>query len=255
MKRITVQATFLLALLLLSVASFAKCAASSLSVWPAPGTIKQNPIFVLDGYAASMDVIVGLNKKYAVYLKSGNARIKLEVKETLLGQYRIAQAILVPIENLRAGKEYELCIDSLPANEGVRMYDSQTYKPIKIKWKVIEGIDKEAPQWTAQPKYLDKAKHAFGCGPGIDVNFSYAANDSLANYIIKATVKDVATGEKAIYYINAAKDKITIGHGMCSGAFDFVDNKAYEVEFSLMDASGNISQWPTCPIAFTGPTF
>jgi lipoprotein-anchoring transpeptidase ErfK/SrfK len=255
MKRIPLHIPFLLVSLLFSAASFAKCAGAYLSVWPAPGKINQNPIFVLDGYAASMDVIYNLNKKYAVYLKSGNTKIKLEIRETLTGQYRIAQAILVPTENLQIGKEYELIIDDLPENEGVRMYDYTNNKKLAIKWKVVAGIDKEAPQWTVQPKYTGKSKMAFGCGPGIDVSFSYAANDSLSNHLIKATVKDVATGKTATYYIPASQNKITVGHGMCSGAFDLIDDKAYEVEFSLMDASGNTSQWPTCWIGFTAPSF
>jgi len=257
MKRIPLHLTFLFISLLLAAAALAKCGPSQLTIWPAPGgTINQNPIFVLDGYEeASINIIYNLNKKYAVYLKSGNTKIKLQVKETLTGQYRIAQAILVPTENLQAGKEYELVIDSLPEHQGIRMYDYINKKMFAIKWTAVAGIDKQAPQWSAQPKYLDKQKHAFGCGPGIDINFSYATNDSLSNHLIKATVKDLSTGQKATYYIPAAPNKITVGHGMCAGAFDFMEKQGYEVEFSLMDASGNLSQSPTCSIAFTGPTF
>ena len=42
---------------------------------------------------------------------------------------------------------------------------------------------------------------------------------------------------------------------MCSGAFDFEENSNnYEVEFSFMDASGNLTSWTGERIKFTKPT-
>jgi phosphate/sulfate permease len=255
MKR-TLPQLFLATLLLLYTATaYAKCAGSGLDVWPAPGTsIRQNPVFILNGYAASMTVINGLNIKYPVYLKSGNQKIKLQVKEILIGQYRIAQAILIPRENLEAGKVYEMCIDSLPDNESIRMYNNTSNTRLKIQWQVTNGLDKDAPQWTQPPAYTNKTKNALGCGPAIAVNFSFGSNEAPAALMVLATVKDMVTGKKTDYYIVPAEGKITVGYGMCSGAFDFTDSRAYEVTFALMDASGNIT--PPCnPISFTAPTF
>lgn len=253
----TVQPLFVTLLLLFyAQASFAKCLGNALDVWPGPGTtVRQNAVFVLNGTGTSMSVIYGLNTKYPIYLKAGKQKIKLQMKETLTGDFKVAQAILIPATNLQAGLEYELIIDNLPDNERVTMYDRTTGKELKTRWKVIEGLDKTAPLFTQQPQYTSKAKQALGCGPAVRVNFSFTTADTVSNVLVQATVKDMVTGRMLTYYIAPLGNTITIGHGMCAGAFDFVDSRAYEVSFALMDASGNITPEPSKAIAFTAPTF
>ncbi len=41
---------------------------------------------------------------------------------------------------------------------------------------------------------------------------------------------------------------------MCSGAFDFEEGDNYEIEFSIIDASGNLTAWTGDRIKFTKPT-
>lgn len=47
---------------------------------------------------------------------------------------------------------------------------------------------------------------------------------------------------------------LRIGHGMCSGEFDFEDGGEYEISFSLIDASGNRNDTLTKAIKFISPT-
>ncbi len=155
--------------ILFSTSVFAYCGANYLSIFPSGNTIKQNSIFVLDGYAQSQKVILGLNKKHAIYLKSGNEKIKLIVIETCVGQYQLTQAILKPEKELIAGNEYTLFIDSLPEFERLNKYNTKTKKYEAINYKVISEKDEEKPFVSEKPKELNKSLIRFGCVPSIHV--------------------------------------------------------------------------------------
>ncbi len=252
MGRILKHLAFVVATLLSVTNAFADCTSSGLSVWPSLGAIKKNSVFVLDGYASSMDVIYGLNSRFPIYLKAGNTKIKLNVKETCTGQFYLAQAILVPASKLEAGKEYELCIDNLPQYQSVRVWNPRTGDYIPPRWTVSTEEDNNAPQWLTMPKEKSKSYAMFGCGPSIHVNFSFAVSEQ-SEYLVKTTIKSLQTGKRTTYYIGVSQKEISVGHGMCSGAFNFGEGENYEVEFSLMDASGNFAQSPTCGLIFTRP--
>ena len=70
-----------------SFSANAICAENGLRIFPSGATIKQNSIFVIDGYAQSQKVILGLNKAYPVYLKSGKQKIKLIITQINLYFY------------------------------------------------------------------------------------------------------------------------------------------------------------------------
>ncbi|HYK75725.1 MAG TPA: hypothetical protein VEV16_02010, partial [Daejeonella sp.] len=103
-------------LLLAVLCSWLKCSAlcgsTGLRLWPSGKTVKQNTLFVINGYSDS-EYIYQLNKKYPIYLRSGDEKIELKVWEILTG-YHVIQAIIIPEKKLAAGKEYQLFIDSLP---------------------------------------------------------------------------------------------------------------------------------------------
>jgi hypothetical protein len=234
-----------------SASAFADCAGTGLWIFPSGQTIKQNTIFVLDGYAESQNVILGLNKKHNIYLKNGNKKIKLIVTEICVGQFYLTQAVLKPETELEAGLEYTIYIDSLPEYESFRKYNKTTQKYETVTYRVIAERDNEKPQLETKPKELKKTLVHYGCGPSIHVVFSNPAKDN-SDIIVKTTVKDLKTGKETTYYIEPEGDKIKVGHGMCSGAFDFEDNSNnYEVEFSFMDASGNLTAWTGDIIKFT----
>ena len=237
-----------------TVSVYADCAGTGLWVFPSGQTIKQNSIFILDGYAESQHVILGLNKKHNIYLKSGNKKIKLLVTEICVGQFYLTQAVLKPETELEAGLEYTMYIDSLPEYESFNKYNKTTQKYEPVTFKVVAEKDNEKPQIATKPKELKKTLVHYGCGPSIHVVFSNPTKDN-SDIIVKTTVKDLKTGKETTYYIEPDGDKIKVGHGMCSGAFDFEENSNnYEVEFSFMDASGNLTAWTGERIKFTKPT-
>ena len=232
---------------------YADCAGEGLWIFPSGQTIKQNSMFVLTGYAESQHVILGLNKKHAIYLKSGNKKIKLLVTEVCVGQFYVTQAVLKPETALETGLVYTMYIDNLPEYERFEKYNRATKEYEPVRYTVVGGMDQEKPTLSDQPKELKKTLVYYGCGPSIHVVFSNPAIDS-SDVMVKTTVKNSKTGEETTFYIEPEGNNIKVGHGMCSGAFVFDDSKHYEVEFSFMDASGNLTAWTGDRIKFTKPT-
>lgn len=241
-------------LLLTTVDGFSKCASSGLYFWPTKQTVSQNSIFVIDGYATSQKIITGLGTTYKVYLKSNNEKIKLNVQELLVGQFSLTQAILKPEEILSVGQEYELVIENLGALESqVYRYNDSTRQKEKVKWTVSNFSDTVSPIWTNNPKFKNSSYDMYGCGPAIFANFTYSAKDN-SEYLIKTIVKNKSTGIETTYYLKPDDKVIAVGHDMCSGAFNLEGGDKFEVEFSLFDASGNLTKWTGERIEFKRPT-
>ena len=231
---------------------YADCSGNGLYVFPSGHTIRQNSIIVLDAYAHTQSIIAELNKRHPIYLKSGDRKVKLIVKEICVGQFELTQAILTPEKQLEPGLEYELFIDSLPKSESLKRYNDKTKQYEPIKYTVVAGIDTDTPVLTSTPKEINKSYALFGCGPAMSVDFDFPVKDS-SEVIIKTTVKNLKSGVETTYYIQAENNQISVGHGMCSGAFTYDESNDYEIEFSFMDASGNLTTWKGERIKFTKP--
>jgi hypothetical protein len=232
----------------------ADCAGEGLFVFPSGGEIRQNGVFLLEGYAESRNIVYGLNTKYPAYLKSGDKKIRLTVKETHMGQFWVAQALLVPETELEAGRDYTLCIDGLPEYEQLGNYEYTTGKYVPYSYRAIEGTDTEMPVVSAIPKETGKSYVAFGCGPAMYVHFDVPATDA-SPLLVKTTVKNRISGEETTYYLVTEDGKISIGHNMCAGAFVFAEDAGndYEATFAFMDVSGNLRPLEGPPVVFTRP--
>ena len=231
----------------------AMCDWHGLSAFPSGKTISQNSIIVIDGYEASQDIVTGLNKKYPIYLVSDKHKIKLTVKEILIGQFRLTQAVLIPETILTVGLDYTLIIDNLPEGESLDRWNFELKKSEPVVYTVGPELDNTKAIFDDFPKEIKKSLIHLGCGPSIHVVFDCDVTDS-SEYLVKATVKNLKTGKETSYYLEPDEGTVNIGHGMCSGAFIFDDGDNYEVEFSLMDASGNLTAWIGDRIKFTRPT-
>lgn len=244
---------FIVLIFLLKVNIYSKCASGGIYFWPNGNTIRQNSLIVIEGYAESQEIISALNKLYPVYLKSSKGKIPLKVKAVYTGEFRITQAILKPEKTLTAGMEYEFHIDNLPNREkSIDRYNDKTGKYEPVKWKVIEGVDKEKPIWKSKPKIIEKKFIRYGCGPEIEVIFSCDVIDK-SEFLIKAVLTKLKTNRVVEYYLTPSKNKIYVGHDMCSGAFTFDESDEYEIDFSLLDASGNFTPWEGKEIRFYKP--
>jgi len=225
---------------------FAECALSGIFVFPKGNTIRQNPVFVLDGFGFSEHTIEGLNKEYPVYLQSGDIKVPLIVKEIRKGEFEMTQALLASSETLIAGLQYTLRIDHMPS------YDNLDRHSGRGTWTVIAGMDTFAPVMNSKPKQTRKILELYGCAPVTYVVFDCPVQDS-SELMVKATLKNLETGKETVYYIETNGREIKVGHDMCQGAFKMNEGNRYEVEFDFMDASGNMLAWEGTRLRFTKP--
>jgi hypothetical protein len=232
---------------------FSKCVSSALYFWPNKDVISQNSIFVIDGFGNGQEIVNGLGTVHKVYLKSSNEKIKLNVQEIFVGQMYLTQAVLKPEASLSFGQEYELIIENLgDLEKQVFRYNPLTHQEEKIKWKVTSNPDFTPPIWIKKPEFKNAEYRREGCGPMAFANFIFAASDH-SEFLIRTTMKNLLTGNETTYYLNSEYDVIAVGHDMCSGAFTFYPCDRFTIEFSLIDASGNLTKWTGERIEFIGP--
>lgn len=238
---------------LLSYNANADCSGYGISIFPSNNSIKQNSIFMLEAYAHSREIIDDLNSKYPIYLQSGDKIVKLIVGEKYDSQFELSQVLLKPESTLEPGLEYELKIDNLPEYNDLRRYNRDTEEYEKITFNIEDSEDTEKPILNSKPIRIDESFAMYGCGPAMSVIFDLPISDD-SEVLIKTTVKSLKSKKETTYYIEPGNNQISVGHGMCSGAFTFNEGDEYEVEFEFMDASGNIISWSGERIKFKKPS-
>ncbi|UYZ57522.1 hypothetical protein [Hymenobacter latericus] len=68
-------------------------------------------------------------------------------------------------------------------------------------------------------------------------------------------VRDSANRSATAYYLQPDDNgRITVGRGMCAGAFALERGHRFAASFALMDAAGNPTPWAKPGIAFVRPT-
>ncbi len=247
-------------MMLFTQKSKADCVGNGLSAFVVQNDSKQMPIIVFQGYAGSQPIIFELNKKYHIYLKNGRKKIKLIVKEINVGQFMVTQAILMPEEKLVIGKEYVVIIDDLPKYEELNRFDRKI--PANQVTQFVAGAEKDTNKdvktlFASTPKEISKEFTMFGCGPAMSVTFDLGKSKTeTISTLVKVTVKDVKTGKESTYYLPASNNQVSVGHGMCEGAFtfDMASGYEYEVKFAVTDFSKNTQIWESEKVKFTSPT-
>ncbi len=222
------------------------CLPGGFFLWPATATISPNPFFLLEGYMYCEGVIAGLGVGHPVYLTSGRDTVRLALK-IYQGQYNQSQVLLKPVKPLVAGHTYTLHIDRL---EG---YCQEEFQSQKQSWTVLPQADLRKPAWKAKPMYHSKSLTQYGCGPAKYVNFCLCIEDE-SPVLVLARVKNRETGSMSESFVVPPAVGLSLGHGMCTGEFDFKEGYSYEASFALLDAGGNQSATYTEPIPFRAPT-
>lgn len=207
---------------------YAKCNGEGVYVARDSFAIK-NSVFLVKSYI-NHEVLQNLEKNYQVYLKSKNDKVNLSVIKFNKSNRRLAQVLLKPQRKLIANEEYQLFIDS--NNKHIYLYNGDQI------FKVQNIVDHEKPKIKKNAEYLYKYTQELGCGPEAYAVFGVCLEDENPTFAI-TKLKDLETGVFSEFIIPIINHTISIGYGMCGGAFDLVENKEYEVGFTFMDLAGN----------------
>jgi hypothetical protein len=229
--------------------------ANGMYVFPQTECISTNSWIVLQGYAGSQKTITSLQNESKIYLKADDHLVRMQVREIHVGMFNLTQAILVPEENLIAGKTYYLKLEHHLENNTVwRIKRNPTsYEREDAKWKVEPANKAVPPKFITKPSYADKSCQFYGCGPAIYAYFNMDVKNS-ASVLVFTQLEDLATGETHSYYLNIKENEnLGVGHGMCSGSFNFKQKGKYKVRFKLYDYSGISSKEWSDWIEFRSP--
>lgn len=240
-------------LLLLMLLSYhfcgADCSNSGVSVWPDNGTISNTPIIMLEAYYESSQIISEVPAKYPMFLVAAGHKVSLVCVTTNIGANGQCQMLLKPTQMLMAGKTYELKIENLPNADDYFYYHEMG----KIaEWTVEKPSTSFAPQFLTAPTESGKTLRYFGCGIENHVDFSLNVKAGTP-FLVKVLLHEVQSGAVLTYFIEPRNNLVEVGRHMCGGAFNLGEGTQYEIEFSLLDASGNYSKTSSGKIAFTAP--
>jgi hypothetical protein len=193
-----------------------------------------------------LSLLDSLDEEYAVQLRGRDHRVPLEVVEKKQGN-GIEQVLLRPKEALKAGERYRLRIPDIGKEREKQLlisYDDEEGKREWIAWYVRSEKDQRAPEWEEWPEHTGNSYEELGCGPSIKAIFQMDAEDA-SEIWVRVELKALKTGRTDRYILSLGDDgRLEVGHGMCSGAFSFLEDSEYEARFKLLDASANANeQW------------
>ncbi len=232
-----------------NVLALADCAGSGIYVWPNSPTISENPVITVEGYYSDQKIVRNIDKEYHLYLKAENQLIRLQLVEILEGQMDLTQIVLKPLKQLTDGMKYELCAFSTPKSSSSLPVEYELNMP-NTKWTVKALNDDTNPIFEQQPQLTSATVIYYGCGPSNFMNFTYGTNETTI-YLIRTTLTNLEDGSSTSYYLPAnGKGGLSVGHGMCSGAFTPINGVKYKVEFSLLDGSWNKGETVSCEVVY-----
>lgn len=93
----------------------------------------------------------------------------------------------------------------------------------------------------------------FGCGPSVHVNVSAVVEDEHSQVQVLAEVRRAEGGEPVRFRLSPSTQQVQIGHGMCSGGFEFQEGVRYSVRLTAVDMAGNESAAPGGELLIQGP--
>lgn len=217
----------------------ADCASSGLYYFPKQKEISLNSMFIIEGYYNSQKIIEAF-KKRKIYLASEKGEtIQLILQNIFVGQMHLTQAVFKPVKELSPNTKYYLqYANQTKAEESeFEQWNSIKKKKERVYW--ITAEDKTTP--LLDPKLTIEYKNSevvfYGCGPATYAVFSIT-NKPDCEVWCKTEVIDLSTSKSSTYLINASKETLNVGHGMCSGAFVFNQKGKYKVRFTPMNNDG-----------------
>ena len=147
------------------------------------------------------------------------------MKEIRKGMFYLTQAILVPEEKLIPGKTYALKLDHHIENNStwkIKWDDKLSIRQPAL-WKVESRVNIQPPVFNDKPTYTNTQCEYYGCGPSAYANFNISTGYT-SSFLVLTELVEIETGTSHQYYLNLNKEgTLSVGHGMCSGAFNYKD--------------------------------
>lgn len=222
-------------------ASGFECVMSGIQYFPQQKEISLNPIFIIEGYAFSQKQIEAL-KEREVFLESDTGdKVILELQEILKGEMQLTQALFKPAQNLSPNNRYYLKVSAAKSENELENFER--YNGEKKEWELIfwetSGLQHSAPlNSKLKIEFIETKVEFYGCGPEANAVFKISGKGD-AEIWYKTEVEELSTGNKTTYYIREWKDRLYVGHGMCSGAFTYRKFGKYKVRFTPLNIDGN----------------
>lgn len=251
MKKILLYFVFLISLSSFSCESF-DCSASGIYTYPDKETISLNELIIIEGYANSQKIVKNLSHR-KVFLIAKNDKVVLNFKTTNVGEMSLTQSLFIPSRDLKPNTTYYLKFENQTKEETrlLKKWNRKTEKNEEINFKTNKKRTDQNNYRDIEYHFKDTNFTLFGCGPAVYANFKVSG---FGNTIIlhKVEVLNLKNQKNRTYYLYSFKSEISIGHGMCSGAFKFNGGDKYKVRFTPISSSGKekkTSNW----ISFENP--
>jgi hypothetical protein len=227
----------------------ADCSSSGMYFFPEQKEISLNSMFVIQGYFNSQKTINSF-KNRTIYLESENGElIELNVQEILKGQMYLTQALLCPVSELKPNTTYFLKYSDQTERETKEMKhwnsDKKEYEKVYWETTVKESVANLNSNLTLEFEKTEVIH--YGCGPSANAIFNIK-NKSESEIWYKTEVVELSTNKQTTYYIKDRNEQLSVGHGMCAGAFTFNNTGKYQVRFTPMTTSGKslkTTEWYT----------
>lgn len=240
--RTLAAAALLFAAATVSPPAHAKCTSWNLNSWPeGPDAFPVNGRIVLDEYAQGGRRLFPDGARPPVLSATGGREeIPLDMVEVLPGNFRNRQVVLAPRRALAADTTYVLHLEGSPYPVG----------PLVFRTSATEDV--RAPRWTAAPQWDGEERQRFGCGPSSWAFFTAGVEDD-SDVRVRVEIRAADTGEIARFLVAPVDGRLALGHGMCSGGFDFRPGVEYTATFTAVDLAGNETPSPGGSVSFLGP--
>lgn len=176
-------------------------------------------------------------------LVGAGAPVPLQITAAYTGEMHMEQVVLVPARALVANSQYQL---RLPGA-------SQPF-PVRIG----AMTDTTPPVWREAPRVRESHYVPFGCGPSLGVAIEVPVQDDGPQLFLRASVLPIGQTTEGprpvLYLLVPQKDRVTIGHSMCSGEFRLQSKVQYQVQLTAVDLAGNETPAPGPPLTIVGPS-
>lgn len=242
MKKL-ITSVLLLFTINLSFANNFMCASSGMTFLPEKKEISTNSMFIIEGYAFSQKTINSF-KNRKVFLESNNKdQIELELVEILKGDMRLTQAIFKPKTELKSNTIYFLKYSNQTKEEtrDIIKWNSKTGKREKVFWKTNDSKFLKLLNKNLQIKFDKTEVILYGCGPSVNAIFN-VKNKTQEEIWFRTELIDLTTKFKKTFIIREWNKVLSVGHGMCSGAFIFKGKGKYKVRFTPMNTDGKMNK-------------